>query len=130
MTIQFARRNNKDWPLARPATLKALEARLHFFRMTSDTSAQEPSNLDVLTASCVALRKVMDHHDKGTPHYSAVDVYNAAISVAAQALRLAEEGTQEYRYASGHMTAAPDLFDRVIGVDMIIDLDDVKKKRR
>jgi hypothetical protein len=58
------------------------------------------SNLQRLKHLATDLEYALKRHSEGCDGFNAVVVYEYAIAIAVQGIRLAEEGTSEYPYAS------------------------------
>lgn len=107
MTAEFACRNNDQWPKAKRSTLAAIETALidnrHMVKF-------DTPRIDNIRTRLAALELKLKLHNVGANGHTAADVYNRAVYVAAVAIRLIEEGSLEYRYASDAETSEPDLF--------------------
>lgn len=111
MTLSHARRNNDRWPRAKASTIASInEALIHNRQMDVRQDDTALSNMTVAEIRLSFLKTKLESHAAGIRTTRAGDVYRAAVDLAAAAIRLIEEGSAEYPYASDKLTAAPDLF--------------------
>jgi hypothetical protein len=107
MTIAFAKRNNRFYPRASRNILTAISKQLQYTRSREELLY---SNLDQLSHLVNDVKLVLGHYSELRQDFTAQTVFNYCVAIAAQAIRLAEEGTREYSYASDELDKQEELF--------------------